>query len=126
CKGEDKLWNPGNTDATIQHLLPLAAVTTPNLFEAGQLAGTGTTKTIDEMKTAARKIHKLVAKAVVIKGGKALATEKATDLFFDGKIFFLLESEKVASTNNHGAGCTFAASVTANPANGLSIKAAVI
>ena len=46
------------------------------------------------MKIAARKIHDLGAKAVVIKGGKALATEKATDLFFDGAKFYLLESEK--------------------------------
>ena len=47
------------------------------------------------MKMAARKIHELGAKAVVIKGGKALATEKATDLFFDGEAFYLLESEKL-------------------------------
>lgn len=126
CKGDDEVLNPGNTDAMIQHLLPLAAVTTPNLFEAGQLAGTGTPKNIDDMKIAARKIHELGAKAVVIKGGKALATEKAIDLFFDGETFYLLESEKVASTNNHGAGCTFAASVTANLANGLTIKDSVI
>lgn len=126
CKGDDEVLNPGNTDAMIQHLLPLATVTTPNLFEAGQLAGIGTPKNIDDMKMAARKIHELGARAVVIKGGKALATEKATDLFFDGEAFYLLESEKVASTNNHGAGCTFAASVTANLANGLTIKDAVI
>ncbi len=47
CKGEDEVLNPGNVDAMIRYLLPLALVTTPNLFEAGQLAGMKTPKTID-------------------------------------------------------------------------------
>lgn len=126
CKGEDEVLNPGNTTAMIEYLLPYATVVTPNLFEAGQLAGTGTPKTIDEMKAAAAKIHELGAKNVVIKGGKALATEKAVDLFFDGSTYKLLETEKVASTYNHGAGCTFAASVCANLANGLTVEESVI
>lgn len=126
CKGEDEVLNPGNTTAMIEYLLPYATVVTPNLFEAGQLAGTGTPKTIDEMKAAAAKIHELGAKNVVIKGGKALPTEKAVDLFYDGKDFKLLETEKIASTYNHGAGCTFAASVCANLANGLSVEESVI
>lgn len=126
CKGEDEVLNPGNTTAMIEYLLPYATVVTPNLFEAGQLAGTGTPKTIEEMKVAATKIHELGAKNIVIKGGKALATEKAVDLFYNGTEFKLLETAKVASTYNHGAGCTFAASICANLANGLSVEEAVI
>ena len=125
CKGEDEVLNPGNTTAMIGYLLPYATVVTPNLFEAGQLAGTGTPKTMEEMKVAAAKIHELGAKNVVIKGGKALATEKAVDLFYNGTEFKLLETEKVASTHNHGAGCTFAASICANLANGLCVEEAV-
>lgn len=126
CKGEDEVLNPGNTTAMVEYLLPYATVVTPNLFEAGQLAGTRTPKTIEEMKVAAAKIHELGAKNVVIKGGKALPTEKAVDLFYNGTEFKLLETEKVASTYNHGAGCTFAASICANLANGLSVEEAVI
>ncbi|MEX3621635.1 bifunctional hydroxymethylpyrimidine kinase/phosphomethylpyrimidine kinase [Viridibacillus arvi] len=125
CKGEDEVLNPGNVEAMIKYLLPLALVTTPNLFEAGQLAGTGTPKTIEEMKVAAQKIHELGAKNVIIKGGKALQHEKAIDLFSDGEKFILLEADKVDTTYNHGAGCTFAAAITANLANGLSVKEAV-
>lgn len=125
CKGEDEVLNPGNVEAMIKYLLPQALVTTPNLFEAGQLAGTGTPKTIEEMKVAAQKIHELGAKNVIIKGGKALQHEKAVDLFSDGQKFILLEADKVDTTYNHGAGCTFAAAVTANLANGLSVKEAV-
>jgi len=126
CKGEDEVLNPGNVDAMIRYLLPLALVTTPNLFEAGQLAGMKTPKTIDEMKTAAEKIHALGAKNVVIKGGRSLGTEKALDLFFDGNKFYALETDPIATSYNHGAGCTFAASITANLANGLSVKDAVV
>lgn len=125
CKGEDEVLNPGNVEAMIKYLLPQALVTTPNLFEAGQLAGTGTPKTIEEMKVAAQKIHELGAKNVIIKGGKALQHEKAIDLFSDGEKFILLEADKVDTTYNHGAGCTFAAAITANLANGLSVKEAV-
>lgn len=125
CKGEDEVLNPGNTTAMIEYLLPYATVVTPNLFEAGQLASISTPKTIEEMKVAAKKIHSLGAKNVVIKGGKALKHEKAIDLFYDGNEFYLLAAEKVPSIYNHGAGCTFAASVCANLANGLSVKEAV-
>ncbi|WP_188457015.1 pyridoxine/pyridoxal/pyridoxamine kinase [Virgibacillus oceani] len=125
CKGEDEVLQPENTDAMRELLLPRAAITTPNLFEAGQLAKTGPIKTIDGMKDAAVKIHDLGAKNVVIKGGKALDHEKAVDLFYDGKDFTLLEKEKLDTTYNHGAGCTFAAAVTANLANGKSVKEAV-
>ena len=55
CKGEDEVLNPGNTTAMVKYLLPYATVVTPNLFEAGQLAGTGTPKTIEEMKVVAAK-----------------------------------------------------------------------
>lgn len=126
CKGDDEVLNPGNTTAMIEHLLPYATVVTPNLFEAGQLAGTGTPKTIEEMQIAASKIHALGAKNVVIKGGKALVHEKAVDLFYNGTEFKLLETEKFAAPYNHGAGCTFAASVCANLANGLSVEESVI
>ena len=126
CKGDDEVLNPGNTTAMINYLLPYATVVTPNLFEAGQLAGMSTPTTIEDMQLAAQKIHALGAKNVVIKGGKALAHDKAVDLFFDGTDFKLLETEKVVSTYNHGAGCTFAASVCANLANGLSVEEAVI
>ncbi|GIN90783.1 hydroxymethylpyrimidine/phosphomethylpyrimidine kinase [Siminovitchia terrae] len=126
CKGEDEVLQPENTDAMRELLLPRAAVVTPNLFEAWQLAKTGPIKTIDDMKETAAKIHDLGAKNVIIKGGTGLNTEKAVDLFYDGQEFTLLEKEKLETTYNHGAGCTFAAAVTANLAKGKSVKDSVI
>jgi pyridoxine kinase len=125
CKGEDEVLNPGTVDAMVEFLLPKAEIVTPNLFEAGQLAGTKTPKTIEDMKAVAEKIHSLGARNVVIKGGKQLEHDKAVDLFYDGKTFTLLKAEKTATTYNHGAGCTFAAAITANLANGLDVKESV-
>lgn len=126
CKGDDEVLNPGTVDAMVKYLLPKAEIVTPNLFEAGQLAGMKTPKTIEDMKIAAQKIHSSGARNVVIKGGKQLQHDKAADLFYDGKTFLLLEAEKADTHFNHGAGCTFAAAITANLANGLEIKEAVI
>ncbi len=105
CKGEDEVLLPETVDASRELLLPRALVTTPNLFEAWQLSKTGPIKTVDDMKKAAEKIIALGAKNVVIKGGK--------------------QPEKIDTTYNHGAGCTFAAAITANLAKGESVLDAV-
>ncbi|NEU31535.1 pyridoxine/pyridoxal/pyridoxamine kinase [bacterium LRH843] len=125
CKGEDEVLQPENTDAMVKFLLPRATIATPNLFEAGQLAKTGAIKDIDTMKEAARRIHDLGAKHVVIKGGSEVNKEKAIDLYFNGNEFVLLENEIIDTTFTHGAGCTFAAAITANIAKGSSVKQAV-
>lgn len=126
CKGENEVLLPETVDAARDLLLPKAAIVTPNLFEAGQLSQLGTLKSIDDMKEAAIRIQKLGAQNVVIKGGRVLDHPQAVDLFYDGNQFTLFETEKLTTTYNHGAGCTFAAAITANLANGLSIYDAVL
>lgn len=126
CKGEDEVLNPGNTDAMIEYLLPKATVVTPNLFEAGQLSGLGALKSIEDMKKAAQIIHDQGAQHVVIKGGKALDQDKSYDLYYDGQTYYQLTTDMFQQSYNHGAGCTFAAATTANLANGLTPKEAVI
>lgn len=126
CKGEDEVLFPENAEAMIKHLLPFAKVVTPNLVEAGQLSGLGTLQTVEDLQAAAEKIHAHGAKFVVIKGGKQLKHEKAADLLFDGEKHYLLTAEKTDTSYNHGAGCTFAAAITANLANGQSVKDAVL
>ncbi len=125
CKGEDEVLQPENTEAMRELLLPLATITTPNLFEAEQLAKNGRIQSIDDLKEAAVAIHELGAKNVVIKGGRGLNNEKAIDLFYNGSEFLLLEKDVFNTTYTHGAGCTFAAAITANLAKGLSVKEAV-
>lgn len=119
CKGESDVLNPENVTAMKNVLVPLATVITPNLFEAGQLSELGLLHTLDDMKKAAQIIHGNGAKMVVIKGGKALEGEDAIDLVYDGETFTTLSVKKVANPTNHGAGCTFAAAITAGLAKGM-------
>lgn len=126
CKGEDEVLNPETTVAMRELLLPRAYVVTPNLFEAGQLAGMKTPKTIEEMKEAAVKIHDQGTKFVLIKGGSKLQTEeKSLDLLYDGKEFTIYESDKIETNYTHGAGCTNSAAVAAEIAKGNSVYDAV-
>ena len=124
-KGEDEVLNPESADAIRDLLLPLATVVTPNLFEAGVLSGLGKLTTLEDLKEAARRIHALGARNVVVKGGKALGGDSAIDVFFDGEEFSVLETAKIEPAHNHGAGCTFAAAITGGLANGLEVREAV-
>jgi len=125
CKGFDEVLHPETAVAIREKLVPRATVVTPNLFEAAQLSGLDSIQSLEEMKIAAQKIFERGAKAVVIKGGNKLPTEKAVDLLYDGQEFRLFESEKIQTTYVHGAGCTFAAAITAELAKGKQIKEAV-
>lgn len=125
CKGTSELLQPENVAAMVRLLLPKAIITTPNLVEAGILSELGELTNLEQMKDAAKKIVTLGAKNVVIKGGHRLQTERATDLFYDGTSFTVLEGELYKTDFNHGAGCTFAAAVTAGLAKGLAVPQAV-
>ena len=65
---------------------PHVSVITPNLPEAELLADQEI-KTLEDMKTAAQKLHDLGAPAVIIKGGNRLSQDKAVDVFYDGQTF---------------------------------------
>jgi len=114
CKGAGEALNPELNNLIAEKLLPLSLVVTPNLFEAGQLAGMKTPATIEEMKEAARRIGDRGARNVFIKGGSKLEGQtSAIDLFYDGTDFNQVESALIATKWTHGAGCTTAAAITA-------------
>ncbi|MBO0474965.1 phosphomethylpyrimidine kinase [Enterococcus sp. DIV0840] len=121
CKGTSELLQPENVAAMTRLLLPKATITTPNLVEAGILSGMGDLTSVEQMKEAAKNIIDLGPKSVVIKGGHRLKADKAIDLFYDGTDFTIFEEKLFATDYNHGAGCTFAAAVTAGFAKGYSV-----
>ena len=88
---------------------PYVTIITPNLAEA-QLLIQRDIQTVAEMKQVARDLYELGAKHVVIKGGNRLDKDKAIDVYYDGQTIEVLESP-ILTSNNVGAGCTFASSI---------------
>jgi len=125
CKGAGEPLNPENTECYKKKLVPLATIVTPNVFEASQLSGIRTITTIEHMKEAAQIIKQLGGEYVVVKGGKGIEHKNAVDVAYDGKTFDVLESEKIDTSNTHGAGCTFSAAITAALAKGTAPHEAI-
>ncbi|WP_454043561.1 hydroxymethylpyrimidine/phosphomethylpyrimidine kinase [Cellulosimicrobium sp. Marseille-Q8652] len=125
CKGQE----PGaalDTDTALrEQVLPLATVVTPNLFETRTLAGVDSIETVDELVDAARRIRDLGPDVVVAKGGVELAGPDAVDVLVDGDGVLVLSRPKVGEERVSGAGCTFAAAITAELAKGADVRSAV-
>lgn len=121
CKGQE----PGaalDTDNALKaQILPLANVITPNHFEACTLAGMERLESVADMAEAARRIHALGPKYVIVKGGVELPGPDAVDLLFDGEAVTVYSTPKIGEERASGAGCTFAAAVTAELAKGTDI-----
>lgn len=110
---------PESAVATLRDkLLPLAMIVTPNLPEAEILLGRKI-HSVAEMVTAAREIHLLGPRHVLIKGGH-LPGSKMVDIFFDGNHVHKLSENKLDTIHTHGTGCTYAAAITAYLAKGIS------
>lgn len=120
CKGVDAIMVPEAAAAIKELLVQRADVITPNLLEAAYLADMPSVGSLDEMKEAARRIHKAGAGCVIIKAGDRLSGDEAVDLVYDGREFSVEKSPKLTGIFNHGAGCTFSAGITAGLAKGLS------
>jgi hydroxymethylpyrimidine/phosphomethylpyrimidine kinase len=97
-------------------------VVTPNLAEAGVLAGMPVNSR-REMKEAALIIRELGPRYVVIKGGHR--NRDADDLIYDGESMNFLSSPRLTAEKVHGTGCTFSAAITAGLARGLSPDEAI-
>jgi len=104
-------------------LIPLAYVITPNVMEAEKIANIKI-KSLKDMKNAARKIQKLGAKNVVIKGGHFLKGGKVSDLLLDGKKFSIFSHDRM-KFESHGGGCTFSAALCVNIARGKKLENAI-
>lgn len=108
----------------IEKLFPLARVVTPNIPEAERIAKIKI-ESFDDMKTAAQKIYDLGAKAVLVKSGHLVHEGKTRDLLFNGKDFEVFSSDFIETTATHGTGCTLAAGIAANLANGKTLSEAI-
>ncbi|MGH7857598.1 MAG: bifunctional hydroxymethylpyrimidine kinase/phosphomethylpyrimidine kinase [Candidatus Binatia bacterium] len=113
---------PDAVETLRRRLLPLAAVVTPNLAEAGAITGRDV-RTLAEMRDAARAIADLGPRNVVVKGGHLRGP--AIDLLFDGRGFHELRAERIDTGDTHGTGCIFASAIAAGLAAGRSVEDSV-
>lgn len=124
AKSGAPLLRPEARQALVERLIPLACVITPNLHEAKVLAGMEIA-TLGDMKEAARAIHKLGARHVVVKGGHLPGLRESIDILYDGREFREYAVPRVETKNTHGTGCTFASAIAAGLAKGLPVPEAV-
>lgn len=122
--GGHPLLRPEARDALKQALLPLAYVVTPNHHEAQVLTGLEV-RTLDDMRQAAKAIHHMGARHVVVKGGHLPHTADAVDVLYDGQVFTEFSAPRVNTPNTHGTGCTFASAIAAELAKGYGAREAV-
>jgi len=109
-------------DALIEHIIPLADILTPNIPEAEKIAGRAISSVAD-MEAVAVQIYKMGCKGVIIKGGHKEGS--ALDVLYDGNGFTHFETERIATKNTHGTGCTFSSAVASQLALGLPVAVAV-
>jgi len=112
---------PG-VQALKRELLPLAELITPNLAEASHLSGIEV-RDITGMEEAARRIHGVGARNVLVKGGHL--DGEAVDVFFNGSEIVHFSSGRISSSNLHGTGCVLSAAITSGLALGHDLHASI-
>lgn len=100
-----------------EHVLPRATVVTPNLDEAVRLVGAGLDDPVHDI---VRALHAM-GPAVVLTGGDPGATT-CLDLVVDaaGRTHEL-EHPAVATSNDHGTGCTYSAALAVQLGRGVPL-----
>ena len=105
-------------------LLPLAAVITPNIPEAGILADMTICSEAD-MERAAEKLFVRYGCAALVKGGHRI--NDANDVLYsaesDHPVWF--RGERIDNPNTHGTGCTLSSAIASNLAKGYSLAESV-
>lgn len=104
-------------------LLPLATIITPNMPEASFLLDDRPLNSVADLKQAARDLHKLGLKNVLVKGGRLEGP--AVDVLFDGEKLTTFKAPRIDTVNTSGAGCTYSAAIAAYLAKGKTVVEAV-
>ncbi|MCE5229612.1 bifunctional hydroxymethylpyrimidine kinase/phosphomethylpyrimidine kinase [bacterium] len=105
-----------------ERLLPRAFLVTPNMREAGLLAGFAV-ENVAAMERAADAIGRLGPANVLVKGGALLG--EAIDVLWTGGRVRRVTSEHIPTRQTHGSGCVYSAAITAYLASGMELVAAV-
>jgi len=122
AKGGSPLMEESAISTLISKIVPLADLITPNIPEAEKMTGMAI-KSHDDMRQAARRIHAMGCRAVVVKGGHS--DGDPIDILFDGNEYFEYPAYRVKTKHTHGTGCTFSSAIASNLALGLPVHKAV-
>jgi hydroxymethylpyrimidine/phosphomethylpyrimidine kinase len=104
----------------------LATLITPNVDEASALLDGMVISTPEELRLAARELHRTMGCAVLAKGGHLNTGADAIDFFYDGKTELILSAPRVRGVRTHGTGCTYSAAIAAYLARGMKLEKAVV
>ncbi|HEV2696857.1 MAG TPA: bifunctional hydroxymethylpyrimidine kinase/phosphomethylpyrimidine kinase [Terriglobales bacterium] len=107
----------------LEQLLPLAEAVTPNADEAALLTGSKV-EYVDDMRDAAKKLHQMGAKGVVVTGGHLDMTTDVLSLP-NGDIQ-TFKSDRLDSPCTHGTGCAFSTAIACHLALGRALPEAVL
>ncbi len=118
----DRLLESKAVSTIAEELVPLATLVTPNLHEAGMLAGMDVARP-DEMVEAGRRILGLGADAVLLKGGHLEGT--IVDILLTEDDEQRWSRQRIDTPHTHGTGCTLSAAIAAGLALGLELPDAV-
>jgi hydroxymethylpyrimidine/phosphomethylpyrimidine kinase len=121
----DRLLEPAAETVIARRLVPLAALVTPNLDEAGILVQQEV-RTPDQMERAGRALLRMGARAALVKGGHLAGDEIVDVLVSDGGgAVRRFPRPRIDTTSTHGTGCTLSAGITAGLALGRPLEQAV-
>jgi len=105
-------------NALVKKVFPITYLLTPNIPEAELLTGIKISNP-DQMRKAAKKLHKLGPRYVLVKGGHLEASP--VDVLHDGSHHYEFTSQRVRTRHTHGTGCTLAAAIATFLARGLPL-----
>jgi hydroxymethylpyrimidine/phosphomethylpyrimidine kinase len=121
----DQLLADSALDAFRTLLFPRATLVTPNLDEVRLLVGIDVHDRAAQYD-AAKALHSLGARAVLVKGGHLVEdTDVCVDLLFDGTGFTELPGPRFDTGNTHGSGDSMASATAAALARGMGVADAV-
>ena len=123
AKGGEALLLDDAAQALARRLIPRATVLTPNLPEAGALAGMPVVD-LGTMKLATAKLAEMGCESVLLKGGH-LEGPTLFDLFADMTGTEVFETQRIETVHTHGTGCTLASAIATGLAQGLALRHAV-
>jgi hydroxymethylpyrimidine/phosphomethylpyrimidine kinase len=122
----DVLMKEGGIEAYQHDLFPFAEVVTPNLREAAVLCGidVNDVRTLEDVEKLAHLILAMGPTYVLVKGGhlESHHPDRSIDLLLSNDELVVLEGPRVATTNDHGTGCSLSSAIAA----GLALDRGVL